>query len=221
VRSEAMTVEVKICGLKSAEMIETAIDAGADFVGFVFFPRSPRNLRIAEAEQLAPVARRRAGIVALLVDADDALIDEVAAKIRPDLLQLHGNETPERVAAIRSRTGIPIMKVLKVADAADLVPVASFVPHVDRFLFDAKPPKTLEGALPGGNGISFDWRLMKDFDAGRPAMLSGGLDASNVGEAIRLTGMRSVDVSSGVERAPGEKDADRIMAFIAAARAAL
>lgn len=216
-----MAIEVKICGLKSAEMIETAIDAGADFIGLVFFPKSPRNVRIAEAEQLAPVARGRAGIVSLLVDADDVLIDEIVRKIRPDLLQLHGSETPERAAEIRSRTGIPIMKVLKVADAGDLEPVAAFRPHVDRFLFDAKPPKDLQGALPGGNGISFDWRLMKDFDAGRPAMLSGGLDASNVGEAIRLTGMHSVDVSSGVERAPGEKDADRIKAFIAAARGAL
>jgi phosphoribosylanthranilate isomerase len=216
-----MAIEVKICGLKTVEAVETAVAAGADFIGFVFFPKSPRDLSLVAAHELGERARGRSGIVALVVDPTDSLIDEIATTLRPDLLQLHGSETPERVGDIRRRTGLPVMKALKIATAADLAPIAAFRSHVDRFLFDAKAPKDLTDALPGGNGISFDWRLMQGVDAGRPAMLSGGLNPENVREAIRLTGMRSVDVSSGVERASGEKDAALIKAFIAAARAAL
>lgn len=217
----SMATEIKICGLKTDETVAAAVEAGADFVGFVFFPRSPRHVSTASAAGLAKIARRRAGIVALVVDPEDALLDEIVATLRPDLLQLHGHESPERVAAIRAHTGVPVMKALAIADAEDLSPVAAYRPHVDRFLFDAKPPRDLSCALPGGNGLSFDWRLVAGFDAGRPAMLSGGLTPDNVGNAMRLTGMSAVDVSSGVERAPGEKDIARITAFIAAARSAL
>jgi phosphoribosylanthranilate isomerase len=159
--------------------------------------------------------------VALVVDADDRLIEKIVEGLKPDLLQLHGSETPARAAEIGRRFGVPVMKVLKIATAEDLAPVMAFAPHVDRFLFDTKAPPTLQDALPGGNGIAFDWRLIAGLDPGRPSMLSGGLDIANVADAIRLTGTGGIDVSSGVERAPGEKDPALIKAFIAAARAAL
>lgn len=215
-----MALEVKICGLKTDEAVAAALDAGADLVGFVFFPKSPRNVSIDEAARLAAPARGRAKIVALAVDPDDALVDAIAARLAPDLLQLHGHESPERVAAIRARAGIAVMKALPVAEAADLDGVPGYVPHVDRLLFDAKPPRTAT-ALPGGNGLAFDWRLIRDLDPGRPIMLSGGLDPSNVAQAIEVTGVRAVDVSSGVERAPGDKDPALIAAFIRNARAAV
>lgn len=215
-----MALEVKICGLKSDEAVAAALSAGADLIGFVFFPKSPRNVGLDEAIRLAAPARGRAKIVALAVDPSDALVDEIAARLAPDLLQLHGHETPERVAEIAARTGLAILKALPVADAADLAPVPAYVPHVARFLFDAKPPKTPQ-ALPGGNGLAFDWRLIRDLDPGRPVMLSGGLDPSNVARAIEVTGVSAVDVSSGVESAPGVKDPDRIAAFIRNARAAV
>lgn len=214
-----MALEVKICGLKTDEAVEAALAAGADLVGFVFFPRSPRNVGLDEAVRLAAPARGRARIVALAVDPDDALVDAIAARLAPDLLQLHGHETPERVAAIAARSGLPIMKAIPVAEAADLEVVPAYVPHVARLLFDAKPPKTPE-ALPGGNGLPFDWRLVRDLDPGRPIMLSGGLDPSNVAEAVAVTRVAAVDVSSGVERAPGDKDPARIAAFVRNARAA-
>lgn len=216
-----MAVGVKICGLKTEEMLRAAIEAGADQIGFVFFPKSPRNVSVETAAGLAPVARGKVEIVALVVDADDALIDAIAAQVAPDLFQLHGSETPERAAAIRTRTGIPVMKVIKIADAADLAPVSRFAPVVDRFLFETKPPADLKGALPGGNGVTFDWRLIRGLDPGRPYMLSGGLDAENVATAIATAQAPAVDVSSGVERAPGEKDPDKIRAFIRAAREAV
>jgi phosphoribosylanthranilate isomerase len=216
-----MALEIKICGLTSPEAVSAAVQAGADMIGFVFFARSPRNVTVETATSLAGDARGRVGIVALVVDADDRLLSGIVDGLRPDLLQLHGSETPARAAEIRQRFGVPVMKALKIATAADLAPVKAFAPHVDRFLFDAKAPPTLANPLPGGNGISFDWRLVAGLDAGRPAMLSGGLDTANVADAIRLTGMRAIDVSSGVERRPGEKDPQMIKAFIAAARAAL
>lgn len=212
--------DVKICGLKTAETVAAALEAGADMIGFVFFPRSPRNVTIDEAARLAAPARGRAAVVALTVDADDAAIDAIAAGLRPDLLQLHGAETPERVAAIRRRTGVPVMKAIRVAEAADLAPVAAYAEVADRLLFDAKPPPGLVGALPGGNGLAFDWRLIRDLDPGRPAMLSGGLDPDNVARALAMTGIGAVDVSSGVESAPGVKDPDQIRAFLRAARSA-
>ena len=215
-----MALEVKICGLKTDAAVDAAVRAGADLIGFVFFPRSPRNVSLDEAMRLAGPARGRAKIVALVVDPDDALVDAIATRLAPDLLQLHGHETPARVAEIAARSGLPIMKALPVAEAADLAAVPDHVPHVARLLFDAKPPKTPE-ALPGGNGLAFDWRLIRDLDPGRPVMLSGGLDPSNVARAIEVTGVSAVAVSSGVECAPGVKDPDRIVAFIRNARAAV
>jgi phosphoribosylanthranilate isomerase len=213
-----MALEVKICGLKTVEAVDAALAAGADLLGFVFFPKSPRNVSIDEAVTLAAHARGRAKIVALAVDPDDALVAAIAERLAPDLLQLHGKETPERVAEIGARWGLAIMKAIPVAEAADLAVVPAYVPHVARLLFDAKPPKTPQ-ALPGGNGLPFDWRLVRDLDPGRPVMLSGGLDPSNVAEAIAVTGVAAVDVSSGVERSPGVKDPEKIAAFVRNARA--
>lgn len=215
-----MALEVKICGLKTDEAVDAAIRAGADLIGFVFFPRSPRHVELDEAVRLAAAARGRAKIVALVVDPDDALIEAIATRLAPDLLQLHGHESPARVAEIAARSGLPIMKVVPVAEAADLAVVPAYVPHVTRLLFDAKPPKTPE-ALPGGNGLPFDWRLIRGLDPGRPIMLSGGLTPENVAQAIAATGVAAVDVSSGVERAPGVKDPEKIAAFIRNARNAV
>jgi phosphoribosylanthranilate isomerase len=214
-----MTIEVKICGLKTEAAVAAALEAGADLIGFVFFPKSPRNVSIDDAVHLAAPARGHAQIVALVVDADDALITAIRDRLAPDLLQLHGHESPERCAEIRALSGLAVMKAIAVAEALDLAPVPSYVPHVDRFLFDAKPPKRPD-ALPGGNGLAFDWRLIRDLDPGRPHMLSGGLDPENVATAIEVTGVAAVDVSSGVESAPGIKDPALIRAFVANARAA-
>ena len=211
-----MTVLVKICGLSTQDTLDAALAAGADMVGLVFFPRSPRNVSLEAAAALASRAAGRATVVALTVDADDATLDAIHATVRPDLWQLHGAETPERVAAVRARPGLPVMKVLGIADAGDLAAIGPYLPVADRLLFDAKPPKG--GALPGGNGVAFDWSLLAGLDLPRPAMLSGGLDASSVARALAITGLPGVDVSSGVERAPGDKDPARIAAFVAAAR---
>lgn len=214
-----MTIEIKICGLKTDEAVEAALSAGADLVGFVFFPRSPRAVSLDEAVRLAEPVRGRAKIVALVVDADDGLLAAIADRLRPDLLQLHGHETPERVAEIRRLTHLAVMKALPIADEADLAAVPAHAAIADRLLFDAKPPKHPE-ALPGGNGLPFDWRLVRDLDPGRPVMLSGGLKAENVAEAIAVTGVSAVDVSSGVESAPGVKDPALIRAFVENAREA-
>ena len=214
-----MTLEIKICGLKTDEAVAAALDAGADWIGFVFFEKSPRNVALDEAARLAAAARGRAEIVALVVDADDATLAAIARDLRPDLLQLHGHESPERCAAIRASTGLPVMKAIAVAEAADLAVLPAYAAVCDRILFDAKPPKTPD-ALPGGNGLAFDWRLVRDLDPGRPVMLSGGLTPETVAEAIAVTGVAGLDVSSGVERAPGLKDPARIRAFIDNAREA-
>lgn len=214
-----MTLEIKICGLRTIEAVEAALAAGANLIGFVFFPKSPRHVSLDEAARLAEIARGRARIVALVVDADDAGLAAIAERLRPDLIQLHGHEGPERVAAIRAATGVAVMKALPIAEEADLAAVPAFATVADRLLFDAKPPKSPD-ALPGGNGLPFDWRLVADLDPGRPIMLSGGLTPENVAEAIAATGVGAVDVSSGVERAPGVKDPARIRAFIENARAA-
>ncbi|MBB4016859.1 phosphoribosylanthranilate isomerase [Chelatococcus caeni] len=216
-----MSTIVKICGLRSAEAVAAALAAGADMVGFVFFPKSPRNVSLAEAIALAGAVRGRAEIVALTVDADDAAIAAIRDGLRPDWFQLHGEETPERVAAIRRLAGTQVMKAIGVSEPADLARHAPYAPVVDRLLFDAKPPKGAE--LPGGNGVAFDWDILATGAGGRPFMLSGGLDPDNVGGAVArlaaVPGFLGVDVSSGVERAPGEKDVGRIKAFLAAARA--
>lgn len=219
---ETMSSIVKICGLRSVESVDAALAAGADMIGFVFFAKSPRHLSVGEAAVLAEIARGRAEIVALTVDADDAMIAAIRDGLRPDWFQLHGKESPQRVAETARLGGARVMKAIGVADADDVAGHVAYLPIVDRLLFDAKPPKG--AALPGGNGVAFDWRVLAEGAAGKPFMLSGGLDADNVGEAIgRLAGVPGflgVDVSSGVERAPGEKDPARIAAFIAAVRAA-
>ena len=214
-----MTSTVKICGLATAATLEAALDAGADMVGLVFFAKSPRFVGLDHAHELATQARGRAKIVALTVDADDDLLAAIVRVVGPDMLQLHGGETPQRVAAIKRALGLPAMKAIGVAEAADFDRARDFEAVVDWLLIDAKPPK--DAALPGGNGRPFDWRLARDFAPKVPWLLSGGLDADNVGEAIALSGARGVDVSSGVERAPGVKDEKKIAAFVAAARAAL
>ena len=189
-----MTVAAKICGISTAEALEAAVAGGAAWVGFVFYPRSPRNVTVAEAAALA--ARVPAGVtpVALLVDADDALIDAITAAAPFGLLQLHGGETPDRVRAIRTRTGVPVMKAVKVAVAADLDAVPGFAAVADRILFDPKPPPDRAGLLPGGNALSFDWTLLTGRAWPVPWMLSGGLTPENVAQAVRLTGAPAVDV---------------------------
>jgi phosphoribosylanthranilate isomerase len=211
-----MFVLIKICGLKTPEALDVALAAGADMVGFVFFPASPRHVGFELARALGERVRGRAQKVALSVDASD---EELAASIealRPDLLQLHGKETPDRVVTVRKRFGLPVMKALAIADRADLSAVRLYEKVVNHFIFDARA--TGEATRPGGLGKSFDWRYLDDLATDVPFMLSGGLHAGNVAEALRITAAPGVDVSSGVERAPGEKDPDKIRAFIAAAR---
>lgn len=210
---------VKICGLSTEETLAAALDAGAERVGFVFFPRSPRAVTPARAAALAALARGRAAVVALTVDADDDSLAALVEAVAPDMLQLHGSESPERVAAVRRRFGLPVVKVLGIAAAADLAPVPAHAAVADEIMFDAKPPKG--AVLPGGNGVAFDWRLLAALDLPVPFMLSGGLGSHNVGEALRVTRAPAVDVSSGVETAPGVKSPDLIAAFIRAARGGL
>lgn len=207
---------VKICGLKTAETMDAALAAGADMVGLVQFPASPRHLDAAAAAALADRARGRAEIVLLTVDADDAALAGLVETIRPDWLQLHGKESPERVAAVRRRFGLPVMKAIGVREAGDLAAVPAHAAFADRLLFDAKPPR--DATRPGGNGLSFDWRLLAALDPAVPFMLSGGLGPETVAEAVRLVRPFGVDVSSGVERAPGEKDVGLIADFVRAAR---
>ncbi|MCZ7661324.1 MAG: phosphoribosylanthranilate isomerase [Xanthobacteraceae bacterium] len=213
-----MSLLVKICGLRTPETLDVALEAGADLVGFVFFPPSPRNVALAEARALAARVQGRAGKVMLSVDAEDALFEAVMEALAPDMLQLHGREPPERVVALRARFGRPVMKAIPVETRADLAAVPPYAAVADRLLFDARAPR--DATRPGGLGRPFDWRLLEGLDPGLPFMLSGGLDAANVAEALRLTRAPGVDVSSGVERAPGDKDPDRIRAFIRAARQA-
>lgn len=207
-------MRAKICGLTTPEAVEAAAEAGAAYIGFVFFPKSPRNLSAAEAEVLALAAPPGIVKVALTVDADDALVDEIAA-LPIDMFQLHGSETPARVAEVKARTGLPVMKAIGVAGADDLDRIADYDGVADQILVDAKPPKG--GQVPGGNGLAFDWRLIEGRDWSGPWMLAGGLDPENVAAATRLTGAVQVDVSSGVESAPGVKDIEKIHAFMNAA----
>jgi phosphoribosylanthranilate isomerase len=211
-----MSVLVKICGLSTPEALDVALDAGADMVGFVFFPPSPRNLSFKVAAALESRVRGRAKKVALSVDADDTLLSYIVDALGPDILQLHGSESPLRVAAIKAQFKLPVMKAIPVETKADLAATARYAAVADHLLFDARAPR--EATRPGGLGKPFDWHLLENLDPGVPFMLSGGLDAGNVGEALRITRAPGVDVSSGVERAPGEKDLDKIRAFIRAAR---
>ena len=215
-----MSVAVKICGLSEPVTLDAALAAGADFVGLVFYPPSPRNVGLDRAEALADRARGRARIVALTVDADDDLIAALAARIRPDYIQCHGAESPQCVAAVTARTGIPVIKAIKVADAADVEAARAYAGHAAMILFDARAPESLAGALPGGNGLAFDWTLLSADGVPARFMLSGGLDAASVARAVAVTGAPIVDVSSGVERAPGVKDAGLIRKFVEAAKAA-
>jgi phosphoribosylanthranilate isomerase len=213
-----MSSILKICGLSTAATLAAALDAGADMVGFVFFEKSPRFVGRDLARALAAQARGRADVVALSVDADDDALAAIIAATDPDYLQLHGRESPERVAEIQRKFSISAIKAIGVADSADLARASDYFAAADAFLIDAKPPR---GAiLPGGNGVPFDWRLASDFAPNKPWLLSGGLNAGNVAEAIALSGALGVDVSSGVESAPGVKDIEKIKAFAAAARAA-
>ena len=209
-------VRVKICGLTRPEHVVAAAEAGAVYGGFVFFPKSPRNVGIDRARELALTAPLGLAKVALTVNADDALLDEITARVPLDMIQLHGAESPERVAAIRARYGLPVMKAVGIAEEADLAALDHYAAVADQLLIDAKPPR--DAALPGGNGLAFDWRLIAGKSWQVPWMLAGGLTPDNVAEAVRLTGAAQVDVSSGVESAPGEKDPARVAAFVAAAR---
>ncbi|CAO4148040.1 N-(5'-phosphoribosyl)anthranilate isomerase [Methylorubrum aminovorans] len=209
-------VNVKICGLSTEATLDSALDAGADLVGFVHFPKSPRHVSLEKGRGLAGRARGRAQRVVLLVDPDDVLLAAVAETLDPDWIQLHGKESPQRVAEIRARTGRPVLKAVGVAAAADLVALADYAEVANRLLLDAKPPPGAD--LPGGNGRSFDWDILRGAVLPAGTMLSGGLDAENVGTALSRTGLAAVDVSSGVEIRPGEKDPARITAFVAAAR---
>jgi phosphoribosylanthranilate isomerase len=208
---------VKICGLSTPETVEAALTAGADWIGLVHFLRSPRHLAFEEASQLSAQAHGRAERVVLLVDPDDALVRAAVEAVDPDLVQLHGRESPERVAAIRALAGRPVMKAIGVATRADLASIPSYAGVADRILLDAKPPPG--AGLPGGNGHRFDWAILEGADLPAGTMLSGGLDAGNVGAALSRTGLGAVDVSSGVETAPGVKDPEKIAAFVAAVRA--
>jgi phosphoribosylanthranilate isomerase len=212
-----MSVEVKICGLSTLETVDAAVSAGADMIGLVFFARSPRNVTLDQAASLAAQARGKAKIVTLVVDASDAELRDIVAKVGPDLIQAHGTESPERIAEIGRLTGKPVIKAIRVKDAGDIAGASQFSRVADLILYDAKAPETLGSSLPGGNGHAFDWELLEGEQ--RPAfMLAGGLTPENVGEAIRVTGAPVVDVSSGVETAPGIKDIGLIRKFIEAAK---
>lgn len=207
-------IRVKICGLRTLADVQTVAAAGAAYFGLNFFPPSPRFVTLQQARDLALAAPPGLAKVALTVDADDATLDAIVEAMPLDMLQLHGNETPDRVAELRTRHGLPVMKVLGVRDEADLAPLMEYSMVADQIMIDAKAPKG--AVLPGGNGVPFDWRLVAQRRWLRPWMLAGGLTPENVAEAIRLTNARQVDVSSGVESAPGVKDAARIAAFVAA-----
>jgi phosphoribosylanthranilate isomerase len=213
-----MSLIVKICGLSTPETLDAALDAGADMVGFVFFPPSPRHLQFNVARALGERVRGRAQKVALTVDADEEFIAAAIDALQPDMLQLHGVESTDRVEALRQTSGLPVMKALPIAVKGDLDRIARYAAVADRLLFDARAPR--DATRPGGLGNTFDWHLLENVRPGVPFMLSGGLDAGNVGEALRITRASGIDVSSGVERAPGVKDIDKIIAFVRAARGA-
>jgi phosphoribosylanthranilate isomerase len=208
-----MPLEVKVCGLTDPRALAAAVEGGARWLGFIFYPPSPRALSPRQAAGLAAKAPPSCIKVGVLVDPDDALLDEILAAVPLDCLQLHGAETAARVAAIKARTGRTVIKALKIAQAADLAPIPGYAAVADMLLFDAKPPPD-PGLLPGGNGLAFDWRLLQGLEVERPWMLSGGLSADNLAAAVDLCAARAVDVSSGVERRPGQKDPARIRRFL-------
>lgn len=213
-----MNTRVKICGLSDAANLKAAIELGADYVGFVFFEKSPRHISLELAATLAELVPSHVMKVALTVDADDSRIDDIIAALRPDMLQLHGAETPDRLKVLKARHGLPLMKAIAIAGPEDPAKAGIYQDSADLLLFDAKPPKSMPGALPGGNGLAFDWSLIQGQRPLLPWMLSGGLTPQNVADAIRITGAEAVDVSSGVESAPGRKEPGLIEAFIQAAK---
>lgn len=217
--SPAPKIIIKICGLTTPEAVQAVNEAGADMAGLNFFEKSPRYVTPQQACDLAAGLTPSVQSVALVVDAHDDELDTIVAGAAPNMIQVHGGETPERVAQIKARFGLPVIKVLAVAGADDIEKAHLYEDAADWLLFDAKPPKSLADALPGGNGLVFDWRLLTGFSAKCPWMLSGGLNADNVAEAVRISGARAVDVASGVESAPGVKDPQRIKDFAVAARA--
>lgn len=215
-----MTIRAKICGLNDPVAVRAAVEGDAAFIGLVFYPASPRAVTPDQAAQLVALAPAGVGKVGLFVDADDDVIDAVLARVPLDMLQLHGSESPDRVAGLRTRTGLKIMKVIKVAGPADLEPAPDWYDVADWLMFDARPPRDMKNALPGGNALVFDWLLLKDWEFPLPWMLAGGLNAGNVAEAVRLSGARYVDTSSGVEDKPGVKSPDKIREFLKAVAAA-
>ena len=212
-------MQVKICGLSTPESVKATVAAGASFIGFVFFPKSPRHVTFSQAAELAKLVPVGVTNVALTVNATDEFITEMLATVPVDMLQLHGSESVERVVEIKGRFSLPVMKAVGVADESDLSVLDGYSAVVDQLLVDAKPPKG--SALPGGNAVAFDWRLIAERKWTVPWMLAGGLIPENVAEAVRLTGATMVDVSSGVESAPGVKDLDKIAAFVRAAKGAV
>jgi phosphoribosylanthranilate isomerase len=214
-----MTLDIKICGLKTEEAVDRAVSLGATYIGFIFFQKSPRHIEPADAGRLADRVRGRAKIVSVSVDADNDDLDEIIDQLRPDMLQLHGKETPDRVLSVKAVTGLPVMKALSIQTADDLRKIEAYEGIADRFLFDAKPPKNSE--LPGGNGVSFDWHLLAGLDPSIDYMLSGGLNKDNIGEALRIAKPRGIDTSSGVESSPGVKDLNMIDEFFAAVHRAM
>jgi len=213
-----MPLIVKICGLSTPETLDAALDAGADMVGFVFFPPSPRHLQFDVARALGQRVRGRAQKVALTVDADPAFLQSIVEALGPDILQLHGAESVAQITAIRRKFGLPVMKAVPIAVKEDLARIGTYATVADRLLFDARAPR--DATRPGGLGNTFDWHLLKNVRSGVPFMLSGGLDATNIVDALRITRATGIDVSSGVERAPGVKDVDKMIAFVRAARRA-
>lgn len=209
-------MDVKICGLKTPDAIKAAAAAGASHIGLNFFPPSPRSITPEAAKELARHVPDGVKVVALVVDADDALFDAIWTNLHPDIFQLHGKESPDRVREIKARYGVSVMKVIRVAEAADARTAEAYDGIADFILFDAKPPKDKD-KLPGGNGLIFDWMALKAYRGKTPWMLAGGLDAANVAEAIRVTGAKAVDTASGAEDAPGIKNPEKIRAFVSAA----
>src|ERR1700687_967721 len=212
-----MSLIVKICGLSTRETLDVALDAGADMVGFVFFPASPRHLSLEVARDLGSRAKRRASKVALTVDADDATLANIVEALQPDILQLHGSETVARLRDIKQKFGLQVMKAIAVETPADLASLPGYAAVADRILFDARAPR--EATRPGGLGEVFDWHVLEKLDLKLPFVVSAGLTAQNVAEAVQVTRAGGVDVSSGVERTPGAKDPEMIRSFIRAARA--
>ncbi|WP_113098388.1 phosphoribosylanthranilate isomerase [Agrobacterium sp. fls2-241-TYG-188a] len=213
-----MKPDIKICGLKSADAIERAVRRGASHLGFIFFEKSPRNIEPDVAGELADAVRGSVKIVAVTVDADNDELDEIIDLLKPDMLQLHGSESPERVLNVKAVYGLPVIKAFSIRDGDDLAKINPYIGIADKFLFDAKPPAGSD--LPGGNGVSFDWTLLRSLDEGVDYMLSGGLNKNNVAEALEVTGALGIDASSGVESAPGVKDLAMIDAFFDAIRSA-